>query len=518
MSKEEFVFLVYQKDFSENGNDRYFIYEEGAFFEVDSSYIVSLKCYLVAHDFWLIASSLYKKHKSLPSRVIDVVLLSKIIAGIKSADGDVQPWDISRTIKPLFKNGHDFNNYEEIYYRRKPFNCDSYMLFSHKLSEYFDELNGKASSTGELERFYQLELPLFNLFTLAACRGIRVNNDIIRKHKENIELDFYRELKIFAEKHNVFYELPNEGCVRDKLSDLGYNTQDYTIQFLIDFLPSRNGYTDDLRKLQKTNKSYRVFNSISCSANRLCPIVESHWTSTSRIYYKSPSIQNISKKYRDIFIADDEMNLCYVDYDQFEVGVMADLSSDPKMREIYQADDTYKNLAILVFNDENKRKKAKTMFLSYTYGMSLDNILRSVREMGGNENNARRYFSEFSVFESWKATIYKKFTEDGRVGTVFGNYLNRASDGELTDKEKRMAVNHVIQGSATYIFKRAMLELSEVDGVDILIPMHDAVLFQHRNQAEPKIAKEIFERVMTKVLPSISGKASLEDFFVGKKS
>lgn len=330
MSKEKFVFLVYQKDFSESGNDRYFIYKDGIFSEVDSSHIVTLDCSLVAHDFWLIASSLYKKHKKLPAKVIDVVLLAKIVAGIKSVNENVQPWDISKTIKPLFKDGQDFNSYEEIYYRRKSFDFESYMLFSHKLSECFERLSEKAVVAGELERFYQLELPLFNLLTLAACRGIRVNNGIVRKHKENIELDFYRELKIFAEKHNVFYELPNEGLVREKLSDLGYNIQDYTLEFLIDFLPSRNGYTNDLRKLQKTNKSYRVFNSISCAANRLFPIVESYWTSTSRIYHKSPSIQNISKKYRDIFVADDDMTLCYVDYDQFEVGVMADLSSDPK--------------------------------------------------------------------------------------------------------------------------------------------------------------------------------------------
>lgn len=314
----------------------------------------------------------------------------------------------------------------------------------------------------------------------------------------------------------MLYELPNDGAIREKLSSLGYNVQNYALEFLIDFLPSKNGYTDDLRRLQKINKSCRVFNSISCSANRLKPIVESHWTSTSRIYHKSPSIQNISKRYRDIFIPDDGKRLCYVDYDQFEVGVMADLSADLMMKSIYQNCDAYEDLAMQVFNDENMRKKAKVIFLSYTYGMSLENILGSVKELGGNQERARDYFSAFTEFESWKSSIYKEFFETGRVGTVAGNYLNRTSDGELTEKEKRTSVNHVIQGTATYIFKRALLDLSKCNGVEILIPMHDAVLFQHSKEFDPGKAIEIFESVMTEILPSISGKASLEDFFITK--
>lgn len=514
MSKGEIVFLLYQKDFSENGKDRYFIYEGGMFSEVDSHYVVTLGCFVVTHDFWLIATSLYKKHQRLPRKVIDVVLFAKIVAGVKSVEGDVQPWDISKTISPLFNDKSDFDRYLDIYYRRSELDFDVLMLFSHKLSEYFDNLSSLAATNGEIKRFYDLEVPLFNILNAAACKGFKVSNYILRKYKDNIELDFYRELKNFAEKHSVMYELPNEGMIREKLLELGYDVSDYSLDFLIDFLPSKQGYSDDLRSLQKTNKSYRVFNSISRGSNRINPIVESHWTSTSRIYYKSPSVQNISKKYRNIFVPDLGKSLCYIDYDQFEVGVMADLSGDPKMKSIYQNSDAYKDLAELVFGDEGMRKKAKIMFLSYTYGMSMDNILSSVKEVGGSQKNAGQYFSEFNVFEDWKSKIHSEFFHKNRVGTIEGNYLNRTLSGELTEKEKRSSVNHVVQGTATYIFKNALLELSKESGVEILIPMHDAVLFQHTSQFKPVRAKQIFESVMTKLLSNVSGKASIEDFFI----
>ncbi len=514
MSEGKYVYLVYQKDFAENGVDRYFLYNDGGFSEVAASEVVSLDCFVVTHDFWLISNSLYKTCGKIPSKLVDVVLLDKIVTGRKAVKGDLQPWDISKTIKPLYKKTDDFDDYVSMYYRRKPLDLDVYMLFSHKLAEYAEVLFSKAEASGESERFFSLEMPVYNELVLASCKGIRVCNDKIRDHKQRLKLEFYRELKQFAEKHNVLYELPNEGETKEKLLKLGYEVDDYSLEFLIDFLPSRDGYTDDLRHIQKTNKSYRIFNSISSSADRLRPIVESHWTSTARIYHKSPSIQNISKRYRDIFIPDDELLLCYVDYDQFEVGVMAVMSGDPKMKYIYENTDTYEDLAKQIFNDVGFRKKAKTMFLSYTYGMSLDNLMSSVSELGGNVKKAKEYFLEFTVFEEWKKEVCDLFHEDGRVSTICANNLNRQVTGELSDKERRTAVNHVVQGSATYIFKRALLELSQRKGVQILIPMHDAVLFQHPPDFDPNTAVSIFEDAMTSALGgAVKGKASIEAFF-----
>lgn len=514
MSKGSTVYFTYQKDFSERGRDRYFIYDGNAFAEVTSRKIVELDCFVVTHDFWLISNSLFKKHRRLPSKIIDIVLFSKMVIGVKSVKSDVQPWDVSQTIKPLFQAINDFDSYMDMYYRRRELDCDVYMLFSHKLAEYFEKLSALASDSGEAKRFYSLELPIFNKLTLSACRGIRVNNSAIREHKENLKLDFYRQLKSFAEKHQVLFDLPSDGDIREKLFKLGYNTQDYSLDFLLDFMPSRDGYSDDLRSLRKTNKTYRVFSSISSGATRLTPIVESHWTSTSRIYHKSPNLQNISKKYRNIFIADEGMSLCYVDYDQFEVGIMAAISSDPTMKSIYENGDAYKDLAVRIFDDEDMRKKAKTLFLSYVYGMSLENIISSVKELKGSTKNAREYFSNFSAFEAWKESANNEFLKNSRIPTISANYLNRHSNSELTDKEKRTSVNHVIQGTASYIFKKALLELSKVDGVQILIPMHDAVLFQHTDQVDPNFAINIFQDVMTETLSrKIVGKASIEPFY-----
>lgn len=514
MNEKKYVYFLYQKDFSEKGGDRYFLYENGVFSEVKSSDIISLDCFVITHDFWLISNSLYKEQERLPKHIIDVVLLAKIITGAKSSNSDTQPWDISKGIKPLFKDAIDFDRYVNMYYRRETLDLDVYMLFSHKLAEYANLLFDKSSEFNEYDRFFSIELPVFNMLTLSACKGIRVCRETIKKHKEFLKLEYYREIKSFAEKHNVLYEIPTKEYILEKLAKLGYDVEDYSLDFLIDFLPSKDGYTDNLRSLQKTNKSYRVFNSISSSRSRIMPIVESHWTSTARIYHKSPSIQNISKRYRDIFVADNGFSLCYVDYDQFEVGIMAALSDDPKMKYIYENMDAYNDLAKNVFNNSGFRKKAKIMFLSYTYGMSLENILSSVVELGGDQKKAKEYFSGFHIFEAWKQSICDEFKNTGKISTIYANYLNRQQVGELSNKEKRTAVNHVIQGSATYIFKKALLELNKLDDVQVLIPMHDAAFFQHSDKFDPKQAVIIFEETMTDILArKVKGKASLEQFF-----
>lgn len=512
----DFSYLIYQKDFSEKGNDRYFLYDIDKFQEVTAKDLLNIDKTIITHDYWLIANSIYKEASALPKRVIDVVLLAKINIGIKASTSSDQPWDISNTIKPLFKDECDFDNYTQMYYRRIELSEETYMFFSHKLAEFTEQALDKAKILGEFDRFISLEVPLFNALVLSACKGIRIDNATLRKHKEQLEFDYYRELKRFAEKHNVFYQVPNEGEIREKLSGLGYETAGYSLDFLMEFIHSKEEYTDDLISLQKIYKSYRIFSSISLSQKRIYPIVETHWTSTARIYQKSPSLQNISKKYRNIFIADNGLQLSYVDYDQFEVGIMAAISGDDKMKGIYESSDAYLELAKAVFSDKGLRGKAKILFLSYTYGMSLDNILSSVSSLSGNQKAAKAYFSEFSTYEKWKAGVYTEYESKGLVSTIKGNLLHRTGSGELTQKEKRTCVNHVIQGTATYIFKEALLELCNHKEVEVLIPMHDAVLFQHPATFKPQEAVKVFQDKMTDILDGkVQGKASIEPFYAG---
>src|SRR3546814_11173279 len=78
----------------------------------------------------------------------------------------------------------------------------------------------------------------------------------------------------------------------------------------------------------------------------------------------------MSKKYRSIVSTREGAELSYVDFDQFEVGIMAALSGDQQLAALYAAGDMYELFAESHLGLTGSRKAAKKLFLSYAYGMS----------------------------------------------------------------------------------------------------------------------------------------------------
>ena len=101
------------------------------------------------------------------------------------------------------------------------------------------------------------------------------------------------------------------------------------------------------------------------------------------------------------------------------------------------------------------------------------------------------------------------------MATLLGNHYLRERRGPLTAKEQRSAVSQVVQGTASLIFKKALLEVDKLDDVTIVLPMHDALLFEHRETGTPSKVVAAFENAMTTMLGGwVRGKASVGAFVV----
>ena len=99
------------------------------------------------------------------------------------------------------------------------------------------------------------------------------------------------------------------------------------------------------------------------------------------------------------------------------------------------------------------------------------------------------------------------------MATLLGNQYTREGDSALTAKEQRSAASQVVQGTASLIFKKALLEVGKLDDVTIILPMHDALLFEHRSTDTPSKVVAAFEDVMTATLGGqVKGKASIGIF------
>lgn len=221
-------------------------------------------------------------------------------------------------------------------------------------------------------------------------------------------------------------------------------------------------------------------------------------TITSRITVREPGVQNLRKGNRKVIIAERGFKLLYIDYSQFEAGILASLSKDPDLLRLYDS-DIYTDLAIKVLNDSQKRSDAKVIFYRYIYG---DNTL---------DSSSQAYFQGFKALDVFRNQIEEEIRKEHRIGTGLGNYRIRTEDGYS------WALSHVVQATASLIYKRALIRVSaEVHAAKFLIPMHDGTLYQipeYRYDDTVKAVEEIYRAEFEKECPGIIAKVKCSDKF-----
>jgi DNA polymerase I-like protein with 3'-5' exonuclease and polymerase domains len=308
-------------------------------------------------------------------------------------------------------------------------------------------------------------------------------------------------------------ETPTRDVIEARLYESGFDLSGVSTNYILEFLPHKNDFGNETLALSELDSTRRVLSSLATSSERTRPIIDVFGSRTSRVHLRSPSLQNVSKKYRTIVKASEGANLCYVDFDQYEVGIMAALSEDPELASLYGAGDMYDLFATTHLGLEGNRKAAKQLFLSYAYGMSRKALIDAAVSLGADRERAKTAFRVFSKYEEWKKSVWTTFQREGRIGTIQGNYYKRSRQGPLYAKEQRSAVSQVIQGTASLIFKKVLLEVSDIEDVAIVLPMHDALLFEYRLDDTPKKVVAAFEKVMTAHLHGrVIGKASIGQF------
>ena len=79
---------------------------------------------------------------------------------------------------------------------------------------------------------------------------------------------------------------------------------------------------------------------------------------------REPSIQNMKRENRDIIIPSHGKEFLYLDYGQFEAGILASLSGDSKLIDLYEK-DIYSDIAANLLGSEDNRDQAKIIFYRF---------------------------------------------------------------------------------------------------------------------------------------------------------
>jgi len=248
-------------------------------------------------------------------------------------------------------------------------------------------------------------------------------------------------------------------------------------------------------------------------------------TTTGRISSKNPNLQNIPKRtelgrnVRRAFIADKGFKLASFDYSQIELRVLAVLSGDKKLLEIFKKnEDVHDAVASEVFGvPKNKvtpemRRRAKVINFGIIYGMGI-NALRANLETTKEEAQKfyDEYFAHFNEVADYIERAKKDAREKGYTETLFGRkrfYPEIKSSLEYVRKEaERMAVNAPLQGTAADLIKLAMVEINKMlekkslkQEVRLLLQIHDELVFEIKEDKVAKVAPEI-----KKIMESVYG-------------
>ncbi len=279
------------------------------------------------------------------------------------------------------------------------------------------------------------------------------------------------------------------------------------------------------RELQKLLSTYvDVIPNLAGEDGRLHSKFVQNSTTTGRFSSIDPNLQNLpikselGRRIRDGFIADKGHVLSAFDYSQIELRVVAMLSGDKKMTEIFaERKDIHAGVASFVFNvpidkvDKEMRRKAKVINFGIIYGMGVSSLRKN---LGGSREEAQKfydnYFNQFSgvrdYLESVKVFAVKNIFTETLFGRrrYFPNINSRLPF--LKSMAERTAINAPVQGTAADIIKLAIryanedLEKAGLSGyAHLVLQIHDELVYEIKEDVKEK-AEKIIEKAMESVL------------------
>ena len=225
-------------------------------------------------------------------------------------------------------------------------------------------------------------------------------------------------------------------------------------------------------------------------------------TATGRLSSTNPNLQNIpirteaGAEIRRAFVAGSHDSvLVSADYSQIELRLLAHITEDRNLIEIFRRDeDLHRAAAMEIFDvgagqvTPQMRAFAKMVNFGIPYGIS---DFRLAREMGIALEDAReyieRYFSQFPKVREYVKEMPGRARKDGYVTTLMGRRRPlpdlRSRAPAVRQAAERMAINTPMQGSAAEIMKLAMLRVDESlkhrgMGAKMLLQVHDELLLE----------------------------------------
>ena len=393
-------------------------------------------------------------------------------------------------------------------------------------------LEPKLKEAGVEHLFYEIEMPLVRVLAEMEMNGVLIDIDSL---KETSEL-FTKRL---ADLEHRIYELAGEefniaspkqvGDIlfgklqiieKPKKTKTGqYVTNEETLQSLrakheiVEKILEHRGlkklvgtYVDALPKLinPRTGHIHTSFNQTI--------------TATGRLSSSDPNLQNIpirgedGKEIRKAFIPEPGCQFFSADYSQIELRVMAHLSGDENMIEVFrEGKDLHAATAATIYKKDisevsrDERTKSKRANFGIIYGITVFGLAERLEI---DRSEARQlidgFFQTFPQVHDYMERSKEIVREKGYAETVFHRrrYLPDIHSHNATVRgfAERNAINAPIQGSAADIIKVAMVRIykrMKAEGLKskMILQVHDELNFSVLPEEKERMERLVLEEM-----------------------
>ena len=379
--------------------------------------------------------------------------------------------------------------------------------------------------------FESIEMPLAKVLAKMETTGIRVDKKVLEEMGTEIKIKLEiltRDIYNYAgEEFNINSPKQLGEILFDKLKLPGAKK-------------NKNGYATDIDVLKKLTE-YPIINKILeyralaklystyidgiistiRKDGKIHTIYTQTLTRTGRLSSIEPNLQNIPMRseygrlIRNAFIPEDNSVILSSDYSQIELRVFAHLSGvNDLINAFKEGVDIHTKTAMDIFKvpmegvTKNMRRQAKAVNFGILYGISSYGL---AEDIGIPVKEAKEFINKyFETYPGVKDYMDKEIDEAKRNGYV-KTIMNRkrvieelkSSNYKVRSMGERMALNTPVQGSASDILKKAMVEINNIFEKEnikskMLLQVHDELIFNVYNDEIDKV-KDIVYNTMTKV-------------------
>ena len=380
--------------------------------------------------------------------------------------------------------------------------------------------------------FYDIEMPLMPVLAEMEMNGVRIDTESLNETSRQLTqrmLDIEQRIyQLAGQQFNIASPKQVGEILFDKLKIVEKAKKTKTGQYVtseevLQQLKNKHEIVADIlehRGLKKLIGTYieALPKLVNPRTGHIHTSFNQTITATGRLSSSDPNLQNIpirgedGKEIRKAFVPEPDCLFFSADYSQIELRVMAHLSGDEHMIEVFRegkdlhaatAANIYKKPIDEVTRDE--RTKSKRANFGIIYGITVFGL---AERLDIPRDEAKMlidgYFETFPQVHDYMEQSKEIARRQGYVTTLFGRrrYLPDINSANATVRSfaERNAINAPIQGTAADIIKVAMIRIYQrfkAEGIKskMILQVHDELNFSVCPEEKEKVQAIVLEEM-----------------------